>query len=524
MNNGNIESRIELARSSKIEGIQESLFNDEDERVRVALMGNKSLSINLLEKLTKHCSVQGYYVLAEPLLDRLRIIRADLGEADEVKLATCLNCLSEVCNHQGNNEQAQIFIKQAIDIRKRKLGINHPDTAESLDNLGTLLLDNDDEAERLLRCALDIREKALGAEHCYVGISLNNLYCFFERAKKHELAEAFLMRANSIWEKILDCDQDTLLDYDRRELAVCLNNLGVWHRKQGDSDQAECCYKRSLSLISMMKNHNHPQKATTLFSFGLMHKLKENYEQAEEYYKKSLEIREKAFGPDSKEVAWVLHNLGYVNRSKKDFDKAELYFKRGLEIEEKVFGDNSEEVVHMLSCLGNLYKAQKKYSLAESFLKRTLAIREVILPANDSRLANSLYDLGNVYCFQRRYKEGEVLFRRALSIRKDSLSPDHLGIASCQFNVALLCRKKYPLEAYKLLKECFSIRKKQLSADHPLVLEVLKSLRTEHSRLFRSSKAAPSSFLLDGLSDIEDFEFSGLNGQEALDAWNNIYG
>jgi tetratricopeptide (TPR) repeat protein len=57
------------------------------------------------------------------------------------------------------------------------LGPEHPDTAQSLDNLASLLQDQSDRtrARPLYERALAIREKVLGAEHPNTARSLNNL-------------------------------------------------------------------------------------------------------------------------------------------------------------------------------------------------------------------------------------------------------------------------------------------------------------------------------------------------------------
>jgi Tfp pilus assembly protein PilF len=57
--------------------------------------------------------------------------------------------------------------RRALAIQEKALGPNHPDTANSLNNLALLLHDKGDSAgaEPLYRRALAIREKALGPDH-----------------------------------------------------------------------------------------------------------------------------------------------------------------------------------------------------------------------------------------------------------------------------------------------------------------------------------------------------------------------
>ncbi len=77
----------------------------------------------------------------------------------------------------GFHQQSQSLHQQALSIREKTLGAEHPATAESLNNLGVLARAQGDyaQAERLHQRALAIREKTLGAEYPATAESLNNL-------------------------------------------------------------------------------------------------------------------------------------------------------------------------------------------------------------------------------------------------------------------------------------------------------------------------------------------------------------
>jgi hypothetical protein len=63
--------------------------------------------------------------------------------------------------------QAEPLFRRALAIREKVLGPDHPDTAQSINNLALVLYAKGDYAgaEPLLRRALAIREKALGPNH-----------------------------------------------------------------------------------------------------------------------------------------------------------------------------------------------------------------------------------------------------------------------------------------------------------------------------------------------------------------------
>ena len=67
----------------------------------------------------------------------------------------------------GEYAKAEPLYQEALRIRQKVLGPEHPDTAISLNNLAVLYQDIGEyaKAEPLLREALRIRQKVLGPEH-----------------------------------------------------------------------------------------------------------------------------------------------------------------------------------------------------------------------------------------------------------------------------------------------------------------------------------------------------------------------
>ena len=83
------------------------------------------------------------------------------------------------------------------------LGRDHPDTANSLNNLAGLLQDKGEYegAEPLFRRALDIRERVLGRDHPDTARSLNNLALLLQVKGEYEKAGPMYKRALKIMEK-----------------------------------------------------------------------------------------------------------------------------------------------------------------------------------------------------------------------------------------------------------------------------------------------------------------------------------
>ncbi len=158
--------------------------------------------------------------------------------------------------------EAEVAYRQALAIRERTLGLEHPLVAETLNSLGVLYYYQGkyDQAELLHRRALAIREKVLGPEHLHVAQSLNNLALVYDDAGKYDQAEALYRRSLAIREKALGPDHPLV--------AESLNNLAMLYQVQGKYDQAERLHRRALGIREKALGPNHPYLAQTLDAYA----------------------------------------------------------------------------------------------------------------------------------------------------------------------------------------------------------------------------------------------------------------
>ena len=86
------------------------------------------------------------------------------AQDDDLATAEQLDGQVEHLYAAGKYDEAIPRARQALSIRKQHMGLDHPVTANSLNNLATLYDATGDNtrAERLYQSALGIREKVLG--------------------------------------------------------------------------------------------------------------------------------------------------------------------------------------------------------------------------------------------------------------------------------------------------------------------------------------------------------------------------
>jgi tetratricopeptide (TPR) repeat protein len=104
---------------------------------------------------------------------------------------------------QHKHKEAIALAEKALEYAKKNFGPQHPDVAESMDNLATYLTAEGEyvKAEGLYQQALNIIEKNFGAESEYTAIFLNYLSDFYNKIGKPDEARSLQERAAAIRHK-----------------------------------------------------------------------------------------------------------------------------------------------------------------------------------------------------------------------------------------------------------------------------------------------------------------------------------
>lgn len=96
-----------------------------------------------------------------------------------VQLLTAL----KYCSTNVFCRTAELFLKRSLEMRERVLGPNHPDCAQSLNNLAALYNEKKhyDKAEELYEKALDIRRRALAPDHPSLAYTVKHLAVLYKK-------------------------------------------------------------------------------------------------------------------------------------------------------------------------------------------------------------------------------------------------------------------------------------------------------------------------------------------------------
>ena len=177
----------------------------------------------------------------------------------------------------GNYEEAIRLGKEALDIRENTLGKNHPDYAQSLNNLAKYhyFIGQYDTAIQLEKQALAIREDIYGKMHSEYATALSNLADFYQKIGKTEEAMRYGSEALNIRKAVLG---ELHPDY-----AESLANMAGFYFANGNTSEAVALEEQTLSLQQQLLGEEHPSYAQSLCKMAIYYSANGQREEAARY-------------------------------------------------------------------------------------------------------------------------------------------------------------------------------------------------------------------------------------------------
>ncbi len=409
---------------------------------------------------------------AEGLVESLEHI-AGLPDAArrELALADSLTEVDETCWNEGRYAEAVAAMQRQLEIRRRYLGDEHRDVAESLNNLAMDLEAQGDYAgaEPLFREALAMSRKLLGDEHPDVAISLNNLALNLHAQGDYAGAEPLFREALAMHRE--------LLGDEHPDVATCLSNLAYLLKAQGDYAGAEPLYREALAMYRELLGDEHQDVATCLSSLAVLLRTQGGYAEAEPLFREALAVYRRLLGDEHPRIATSLNNLAGLLHDEGDYSGAEPLFREALAMRRRLLGDEHPDVATSLNNLAALLQTQGDYSGAEPLYREALTMRQKLLGNEHPHIAMSLSSLAHLLHVQGDCSGAEPLFREALAMQRKLLGTEHPDVAISLHNLAYLLEAQGDYaSAEALYRRTLAMQRKLLGAEHPDVAISLHSL------------------------------------------------
>jgi tetratricopeptide (TPR) repeat protein len=331
---------------------------------------------------------------------------------------------------KGRYWEAQPLLDRTLDINRKVLGEEHPDTATSYDNVAFILNAQGQyaAAEERSRKALDIFRKLLGEEHPATARSFNNVAGNLRDQGKYAAAGEGYRKALEIWRKVLgEEDPDTARSY---------GNVAFNLYAQGKYAEAEEGFRKALDIHRKVLGEEHSDTATGYNNLALNLNAQGKYAAAGEGFRKALAIRRKVQGEEHPLTAQSYNNLAFNLQAQGNYAAAEVPLRKALDIRIKLLGEEHPLTASSYNNVAANLDAQGKYAQAEEGYRKALDIWRKVLGEEHPHTAISYGSVAGNLQDQGMYAAAEEGYRKALDIRRKVLSEEHPDTARSYSNLA----------------------------------------------------------------------------------------
>lgn len=348
--------------------------------------------------------LRGDTLTARELLD-LGAAQAEKGLTDQPELQALLMAkIGHLYRQLGLYPEAERLLEGSLEHR-RQLG--EEAVAEGLTSLGLLRCDQGlyPEAEKLLRQALDVRRRLVGEEHPQVAQSLDHLATVLAARGRTDAAEPLARQSLEI--------RRQLHGEEHPEVAAGLALLGSVLLQQGEQATAEPLLRQALDTRRLLYGDIHLEVAESLSQLARLLQDSGEYLEAEESVGRALEIWRQLLGEDHPKQSQGLMQLADLASKQRDFDRAEPLYEEALQRARRGLGEDHPKLAELLAGFGQWNMFRGRPWRAEALLRRALEIHQRNLPAEHWRVAQSQAMLGSCLGEQRRFEEAEPLLLAA---------------------------------------------------------------------------------------------------------------
>jgi len=266
----------------------------------------------------------------------------------------------------GVYPEAEKQLERALELRRRVLGPEHPDTLRCITDLAWVYSREGKfaQAEALAKESLEIRRRVLGPEHPDTLSSMNRLVGVYERGGKYAQAEPLAKQTLEIERRALGPEHGSTL--------ASMNSLAAVYYEEGKYAQAEALFSEAAEMRRRVLGPEHPDTLRSMSNLALAYEAEGKYAQAEALLSQTLEIKRRVLGPEHPDTLWTMASLGRLYMSEGKYAQAEALLSRGLDIQRRVLGPLHYDTLTSLENLAGALSHEGRYGEAEKLYQEAI--------------------------------------------------------------------------------------------------------------------------------------------------------
>lgn len=406
------------------------------------------------------------------LPEAVRIAKLAVAAASESKQsAHSLDRLGFFQYTSGDLKTGEASLRQALEIRRTKIGEDTLDYAESANDLALLCRDSDQypEGRKLAEQAVATRSKLLGGRDPRVAESLNTLGGILVFLGEYDQAIARMQEALAIHQS------QSPPEFSEEFGTLCINLAGTYQRV-GRYASAEAMFEKGLNILRVKPGPNHPAYAASLVGYAYLQADLGHYSAAEKLYDEAGKLLREQLGEQHPAYAAFLNNRAALYAQTGNVAMAEADYRKSLELKRSQNGPNALTIGASLRNLARLVYARDRDEGEKLFQEDVdLYSRHPKPPAFD--YASALVGLAEAQRNRGDLAAARATLEHASGIVVQGLGAKHPLYAAVLRDLGLVQQSahEYP-QAEQSLRQAITIVEETQGANHPDLAQYLERL------------------------------------------------
>ncbi|MDX2037544.1 MAG: tetratricopeptide repeat protein [Isosphaeraceae bacterium] len=395
-------------------------------------------------------------VLRENLVKAVKELEgAAIG--DPLEVAAIQNTLGRSLLSLGEANLAVEVLEKSRDTRKAKLGPEHPETLQAMNDLAVCYSNAGQlgKALPLHEETLKLMKAKFGSDNPYTLRSMNNLAGGYRDSGRLDMALPLFEETVTLTKAKLGPDHpDTLL---------AMNNLALNYRDAGQFDKAQPLIEETLLLSKAKLGPDHPDTLSYLFSLASIYQAVRRLDKAVPLLEETLELRKAKLGPDHPDTLESMSGLASVYTAARQMDKALPLHEEALKLAKGRLGPEHPFTLNTMNNLAACYWRLKQLNKSVPIFEELVPLQEKKLGRTHPNTLGTIANLGVNYKDAGRVAEAIPLLEEAY--RASVKIPTLRWVGPALFDAHVKAGK--PAKARKLFDEILSEARKTLPKDSP---------------------------------------------------------
>ena len=351
---------------------------------------------------------RGNSVTAREILDKAsNDIKTGMAKDPDAQ-AEMIKVMGEVYMSLGLYSRARDLEQQSLDIRRRILGPENPDTLASMDDLAGALKESGQyvEAAKMFREEIYIERRVLGPENQQTLNAMNNLADDLRYDGHDEEGEKLGRETLDISRRVLGPKHPLTLD--------TMNNLALCLESEGHFPESETLFREVLDSHRRLLGPEHPATLNSMNNLSFAFFAEHRYAEAEQVNREALDIRRRSLGPEHPKTLDSMDNLGFALLCEGRYPEAEKLGRESLDGHRRVLGPEHPETLNAMGTLALVLSREGRYAEAEKLARDSIDISRRVLGPENSGTAVRVYYLACIEARKGNRSEALSLLRQAL--------------------------------------------------------------------------------------------------------------